>query len=421
MISPPLVDNEVERLRALVELQLLDTPPEATFDHCVELAAAVCGTAKAAVSLVDRERQWFKAIFGDLPAETRRDVAFCGHVVAHDDVLIVPDASMDPRFATNPLVQAGLRFYAGVPLHGRDGSPIGTLCVLNDQPLAMTQAQLARLREVADALQTHLDLRLLALKLGARLEARSEEALRLKATQRRKDADTLSAVHDLKNPLAVVAAGAAYLAELDQLPAAAKEAIQDILASTEVASRLLVDLIDTSRLEGGQLKRQFTSVDLRQVAARVVRQARLLAGERDQALRVEDAATSATVAGDHLLLERTLRNLVDNALKYAPRGRPVTVVLRDGPGDSVELRVEDEGSPIPAERRADVFEPYVRLAGDAGPTGHGLGLAFCRNAVALHGGALSVESRDGGGNAFVLRLPRRQPSPEAGRPAARAG
>jgi two-component system sensor histidine kinase KdpD len=130
-----------------------------------------------------------------------------------------------------------------------------------------------------------------------------------------------------------------------------------------------------------------------------------LAGARDQALCVSDSATWTCVAGDELLLERTVRNLVDNAIKYGPAGRPITIVLRDGPGNTVELRVEDEGTPIPPDQRARVFEPHVRLGGAAATSGHGLGLAFCARSAAIHGGAVTVEPRPGGGNAFVLRLP----------------
>lgn len=407
MIAAPPHEHEDERLRALVELHLLDSPPEDAFDSCVHLAAAICGTAKAAVSLIDRERQWFKAIFGDLPPETTREVSFCAHAVAHDDVLIVPDATKDPRFATNPLVKAGLRFYAGVLLHGGDGYPIGTLCVLNDEPIALSGEQLAGLRGLADALQKHLDLRLLTLKLSARL------AEQVGPTPRRTPkppSAAASLAHDIKNPLAVVAAGAAYLSSLEGLPPEVAEVAKDMLESTQAAEHLLLDMLDATRMDAGALQAQFAQVDLSALAARALRHARLLAAEREQPLVFEDRSSSPFAEGDRLLIERTVRNLVDNALKYAPRGRPITLTLRDGPGDSVDLRVEDEGATIPADDRERIFEPYVQRESADGPPGQGIGLAFCRSAVAMHAGRVWVEPRPAGGNAFVVRIPRQQPA-----------
>jgi two-component system sensor histidine kinase KdpD len=110
-------------------------------------------------------------------------------------------------------------------------------------------------------------------------------------------------------------------------------------------------------------------------------------------------------SADSTLVERTLRNLLENALKYAPSGKPVVLRLSDTP-TRVELRVEDEGAVIAPEHRQKIFEPFFKLE-NSGRTGHGVGLAFCAKAVTLHGGTLEVEERAGGGNSFVVRLPRR--------------
>lgn len=402
MLPPPPHEHEVERLKALVETQLLDSPPEAAFDSCVALAASICGTTKAAVSLVDRERQWFKAIFGNVPKETQRDVSFCGHAVAHDDVLIVPDATKDPRFADNPLVQQGLHFYAGVPLHGGDGLPLGTLCVFHDAPVSLTTRQLAQLRELADGLQAHLDLRLLALKLGARVAEQTRHAPVITATT--------ALVHDIRNPLATVHAGASYLAQLDGVPDEVRQVAEDMLSSADTARRLLVDLLDASRVDTRLLTTHFAEVDLRALTSRVIRPARLLASDRGQSLVLDDTAAEPFVVGDSLLIERALRNLVDNAMKYGPCGRPITISIADGPGRSVELRVADEGQTLPPSDRERIFEAYERAASTRQRDGHGIGLAFCRRAVALHQGRVWTEPREGGGNVFVMQLPRKPPS-----------
>lgn len=140
----PLPPDEERRLRSLLGLEVLDTAPEAEFDAIVRAAAAVCGTPISLVSLVDADRQWFKAQVG-LPEarETPRDVAFCAHAILGEGLFEIPDARLDLRFADNPLVVGfpNVRFYAGAPLKLRDGSVAGSLCVIDHQPRQLSDQQ----------------------------------------------------------------------------------------------------------------------------------------------------------------------------------------------------------------------------------------------------------------------------------------
>jgi PAS domain S-box-containing protein len=140
MASP----DDDRRLLALRELSVLDTPPEPVFDAITALAAQVCEVPIALVSLVDRERQWFKAHVG-LPGvkQTPREVAFCHHAIEQAALLEVQDALADPRFRHNPLVtgQPDIRFYAGAPIEVAGGHRIGTVCVIDRQPRQLTQGQ----------------------------------------------------------------------------------------------------------------------------------------------------------------------------------------------------------------------------------------------------------------------------------------
>jgi GAF domain-containing protein len=127
-------EDEIVRLKRLHDLKILDTPPEEGFDRLVELASLVFDCPISLVSLVDEDRQWFKAEVGLGTHETGRDVSFCAHSFAKvDEVFLVPDANQDPRFAKNPLVTSkpDIGFYAGAPLVTTDGYPIGTLCVID--------------------------------------------------------------------------------------------------------------------------------------------------------------------------------------------------------------------------------------------------------------------------------------------------
>ncbi len=154
--------NERERLARLRALKLLDTPPEPLFDSLARLAAHICGTPMALVTLVDEHRQWFKANVGlQSVTQTPREVAFCSHTILSEGLMEVPDAQDDERFAGNALVVGDphIRFYAGVPLSLGDGVRVGSLCVIDRVPRQLTVAQRAALAETAHALSLALLLR----------------------------------------------------------------------------------------------------------------------------------------------------------------------------------------------------------------------------------------------------------------------
>lgn len=137
MIKPSKPDNEEQRLLALQRYQILDTPTERSFEDLVTIATALCGTRMGAVTLVDRDRQWFKARQAMEACETGRDVSFCAHAILQpDQIMVVEDARQDPRFFDNPAVldEPHVRFYAGAPLLSVEGLPLGTLCVFDASP-----------------------------------------------------------------------------------------------------------------------------------------------------------------------------------------------------------------------------------------------------------------------------------------------
>ncbi|MCC2656351.1 MAG: domain S-box [Panacagrimonas sp.] len=151
-VPAALPANEAERLAALRELRLLDTLPEPSYQDIVTLASSICDVPIALISLLDEERQWFKARVGLEAAETARELAFCGHAILQpDQMLEVADARKDPRFRENPLVTGApdIRFYAGVPLVTEGGHALGTLCAIDRRPRTLTPQQGEALRALA--------------------------------------------------------------------------------------------------------------------------------------------------------------------------------------------------------------------------------------------------------------------------------
>ncbi len=165
------IKGEEERLAALRGYGILDTGPEANFDQVVRLAARLLDVPIALISLVDQDRQWFKAAVGlDGVTETPRELAFCDHAIRGQDVMVVPDATEDPRFAENPLVtgEPGIRFYAGAPLITPDGHALGTLCVIDRVPhRALSDHDAQTLTELTCFVRDKLELRREALRSKA--------------------------------------------------------------------------------------------------------------------------------------------------------------------------------------------------------------------------------------------------------------
>jgi hypothetical protein len=171
--SPHAIDvDEKERLEALRQLELLDTPREPEFDELAEMAAVICETPISCVTFVDEKRQWFKAVHGLDFRETSREVAICSHAIRQRDLLQVEDASLDPRFCDFNIVTDGtIRFYAGIPIHDAAGLPLGTLCVMDNVSRRLHRMQEDALRVLAQKANTRLALRGQRLKLERALSA----------------------------------------------------------------------------------------------------------------------------------------------------------------------------------------------------------------------------------------------------------
>jgi diguanylate cyclase (GGDEF)-like protein len=192
----PLPADEAARLENLESYGILDTLPEQAYDDIVRLAAIICGSAMGFITMVDRDRQWFKATLGLDVAETPRDISFCAHTLTRpDQVLTIEDAHTDSRFAGNPLVtgEPHIRFYAGAPLVTPENHVLGTLCVADRVPRGLSAEQREALTALSRQVVAQLELRR-QLKELQRSEHRLEAALaRLEVLS---STDSLTGIHN---------------------------------------------------------------------------------------------------------------------------------------------------------------------------------------------------------------------------------
>jgi GAF domain-containing protein len=177
MVTPMAIKNEATRVEALHKYAILDTEPEQAFDDFVQLASFICKTPIAAISLVDEDRQWFKAKIGLSVSETPREIAFCATAMQQPDVFVVRDALEDERFRNNPLVvsEPNVRFYAGAPLIDDDGHALGTLCVIDRVPRELAPDQQAALQALSRLVLGQMEFRRDLILLKEALIDRSKE------------------------------------------------------------------------------------------------------------------------------------------------------------------------------------------------------------------------------------------------------
>lgn len=400
----PAIEGDADRLTALADYAVLDTPAEAEFDGLTRLIARICDVPIALISLVDADRQWFKSAVGLDTCQTSREVSFCGHAIATGGAFVVPDTHDDARFAGNPLVvgEPGLRFYAGVVLQSPEGYALGTLCVLDRKPRVLDAHQL-------DALET------LAAQVMATLELRRQLAQRV-ILSRELDAavktrDRLLAVvsHDLRSPLSTVVLTAQHftrLATTEQQRTGAER-----LRRAALSMRGLVDdLLDYQSLHTGRLCQTCEDVPVAELLHDVRTAFDLHAAEADIAYDV-GGDHDGLVWCDAQRISQALGNLVGNALKMTPPGGRVSVICATTP-EEVRFEVHDTGPGFDRETHARLFEPFWR-GQTPSARGAGLGLAITRSIAEGHLGTLTAKSRAGHGAVFTLALPRRPNAPPA--------
>jgi len=401
----PLPPNEVARLAALDSYEILDSPPEPSFDTLVRLTAQIFQVPTALVSLVDRERQWFKARVGIDVCETDRTVAFCAHAILTRAPLIVEDALEDPRFADNPLVVGPphVRFYAGAPLISSDGFQLGTLCILDSAPRRFDESETEQLCDVARLVVDQLELRKRGLLLAEQTDQLRTQTRRLSRANRELDEFVQSAAHDLRAPLRHIIGFSQLLEKSLATTLGERERgfLSRIVESTGRMDQLLQALYEFAQTAGEiELERVSASEAVRDVL-------------EDLSLAIEGVGAEIHVGklpdvcanGAHL--RRVIQNLLDNAIKYRSKTRePVKIDILATPlGKAWKFEVRDNGVGFSDAIQEQIFCPFRRACLEQEVEGLGMGLALCKRVIERMNGRIWAESKPDEGSSFYFTLP----------------
>jgi GAF domain-containing protein len=391
-MRPPTPPDEADRLCALHELNILDTPPETDFDDVVALASQSCGTPVSLVTLIDADRQWFKARVGLDIRETSREISFCAHTILGKDLMVVPDLTADPRFAANPWVigAPGVRFYAGAPLITRDGYALGSLCVVDTVPRRLTLAQLQALRALARQVTIQLDLR----RYGELLAHDTEQLHRLEQCL-----DELGGLaKGLREPLSAVRR---------YLSAPGDQGVPEPVTSHAGPLANLVDHL--LLLAAAPAAPRVRTVDLGFLTEFTVDAVRPIA----EVKRIPVLCTASTeptpVRAEPVRLQQALNHLLFSAVKYEPEGGRVEVDIDVEAGPTIRVWECDRT----AGDRPSLFSHFYSAA-VARPTGHGepgCGLTVVKAIFDAHHATVTLYDQPGDGTVLHVAFPGVAPPP----------
>ncbi len=437
MQTPPLPHNEVERLQALERYRILDTEAETAFDDLTRLAAYICGTPIALVSLVDEHRQWFKSKVGLDANETPRDLAFCAHAICQpDQPLVVPNALEDERFATNPLVTADpdIRFYAGTPLVTPDGHAIGTLCAIDRVPRDLNPEQLDALRALGRQVISQLELR-------QQLQTLQQTQAQLVHSEKMSALGQLvgGLAHEINNPVTFINGNLNYLDGYTQDLLALIKAYQAHYPNPPEALKTLAEDSDLQFLQTDLQKLLQSTRNGSDRIQEIVRSLRNFSRLDEAGLKTVDihaGLDSTLVILDHRLkavddhkhpisvtkhygelplltgypgqLNQVFMNLLSNAVdaleSHPSASKTITISTEIVNEEWVAIRIADDGIGIPPEIHQRIFDPFFTTKSIG--QGNGLGLFVSHQIIAKqHGGQLSCHSEVGKGTEFVIELP----------------
>lgn len=403
MLPPALPKNEQQRLAKLQAYDILDTTAEESFDRVTRIISRMLDVPIALVSLVDKDRQWFKSRVGLDASETPREISFCGHAIHRDELFVVEDATKDDRFADNPLVTGPphVRFYAGAPLRTNDGFRIGTLCAIDQTPHQLSNDQRQLMLDLACVVIDELELRL-ALFRSKGLVDELEEAKLVK------DEFVSTVNHELRTPLTSIMGSLGLIRTGATGPISAKT--EDMLEIAHQNSERLInlvnDILDVEKIEAGKMEFEMARIDLVPLMTEAITANQSFAERFGVKLEISTDLDTAAVRGDPDRLMQAITNLISNGAKFSPADSTVELGLiqRD---DHYRLSVRDHGPGIAKDFQPRLFEKFSQSdSSDSRQVGGtGLGLNISQSIIEAHGGTIGFETAPGTGSVFVIDLP----------------
>jgi signal transduction histidine kinase len=384
MFTAPIPDHDAARLATLYSYSILDSAPEQGYDDVTALACFICGTPYSTITLVDKDRQWFKSEVGFGTSQTGRADGFCACAVLQPEPLIVEDTLLDPCFAGNPFVLAGpkIRFYAGAPLIAPNGHILGTVCVFDTKPRALTAEQITALKALSRQVMARLEIRLRMLE-AERAAAAIMQAEKLAAVGRLAS----SMAHGINNPLEAVT-NLLYLSRQriqdGEVRVWLDQADQELRRVSAIANQTLQFHKQTSKPQA------VSCVDLCSTALSVY-EARL----KNANIQVETRKrANEPVECFESDIRQVLGNVIANAIDAMPAGGRLIVRSREHNNlksgqAGLMLTIADTGVGMDQTTRLRLFEAFFSSKGHGGV---GLGLWISANIMKRHQGRISIRS-----------------------------
>lgn len=398
MIAPQIPVNERERQKDLESYSILDSLSETDYDNITAIAAGICDTPIALVTLIDKDRQWFKSHHGLNVTETPREQAFCAHAINNpNDAFIIQDARLDERFHNNPLVTGDphIIFYAGVPIISEEGLPLGTLCVIDTEPRVLSQGQIRSLSALSNQVINLLKLRKKKIALDTAL-------LNLEEKNKELEKFAYIAAHDIKSPLNNISSliklfSDDYLSIIDENG----QLLLNLIESSSNKLKSIVDgLLEYSRSES-VIKDKKSLLDLKVLVKDI---SNLFAYEDKLIIELKTSLTE--VYTNRVAIEQILINLITNATKYNDKKIIEIEVGVTENENFYEFYVKDNGIGIALENQKRIFNIFevTAVKDKFGQYGHGIGLATVKKIIEKSGGTITVASVMGEGSKFTFTI-----------------
>lgn len=387
--TPEYIENE--RIKALYRYEILDTPEEGNFDRITRLAARIFKVPVVLVSIVDKDRIWFKSRYRFPEKQVSRNPELSLSKFLSSDFFQIASKEENPFVLVDPKIahDMGFYFHASAPLLTKDGHNLGSLCILDKEQRNISTEEKEILIELAAIVMDEMELRL---------------AARRSFKLQREFLNT--AVHDLKNPLS----GILSLSDLIKQKEGDKETIRQfndfIMKSAKKMLHITNELMETALIELNNIKLDLTKVNIADLASEVVAENQPQAKMKNQSLKL-NIKGKPYVNADATKIREVFDNLISNAIKYSPNEKSIEVNVKEESGKAC-FEVKDEGQGLTENDKKKLFGKFTRLS--AQPTGGeistGLGLSIVKSLVEMHGGKVKAESEGKNrGSSFEVELP----------------